>query len=100
MIVQITNSPIAHKRYRVKMDNGKTYDFGLDTGKTYIDHHNKTIRKNYWLRHLGNPTERKLIQNLVPSPSLFSAMLLWGSKPSLKENARLLNNMWAMKHLL
>jgi len=100
MIVQITKSPVAHKRYRVKMDNGKIYDFGLDVGKTYIDHKNKALRKNYWARHLGNPTERKLIQNLVPSPSLFSAMLLWGPKLTIKENATLLNNMWQMKHLL
>ena len=46
---------------------------------TYIDHHDKTKRANYWKRHLvANRTELHLITNLVPSPELFSAMLLWG----------------------
>ena len=76
MIIKIENSPVKYKRYRAFMDNGKHYDFGLDTGSTYLDHRNKTIKRNYWLRHLGNPTENKLINNLVPSPSLFSALFL------------------------
>ena len=98
MIVEIKNSPLEFKRYRVIMDNGKKYDFGLKGGRTYIDHHNKMLRKNYWKRHLGNPTEKKLIQNLVPSPALFSAVLLWGNYTTLKENAEDLNKMWTKKH--
>ena len=39
MIVKIQDSPIQYKRYRVWMDDGKHYDFGLDGGDTYIDHH-------------------------------------------------------------
>jgi hypothetical protein len=103
MIKQISNSPVKHKRLRVYMDNGKHYDFGYKSsdgklGSTYIDHHDKTKRKNYWLRHLGNPTEKKLIKNLVPSSSLFSAMLLWGEYETLEQNAFKLNELWEAKH--
>ena len=98
MIVKITDSPIEHKRYRITMDNGKKYDFGLRGGQTYLDHHDKTLRKNYWKRHLANKTEKQLITNLVPSPSLFSALLLWGESTSLETNIRKLNELWKIKH--
>jgi hypothetical protein len=34
-------------------------------------------RDAYWDRHYANATEKKLIDNLVPLPALFSAYLLW-----------------------
>ena len=98
MIVKIEHSPIEHKRFRVIMDNGKKYDFGLDGGQTYIDHHNKTIKKNYWKRHFGNEKEKRLITNLVPSPSLFSALLLWGESTSLEKKIQKLNQLLKIKH--
>ncbi len=94
MIVKIQKSPKFQKRFRVTMDNGKTYDFGLKNGSTYLDHHNKTLRENYWKRHLANPTEKKLFEGLVPSPSLFSLALLWGNSTNLDENIQILNNLW------
>jgi hypothetical protein len=98
MIVEIKRSPLEFKRYRVIMDNGKKIDFGYKFGKTYIDHHDKLIRRNYWKRHLANETEKRLIKNLVPSPALLSAMLLWGEHKTLKENAVELNRLWKEKH--
>jgi len=98
MITKISNSPVQFKRYRVYMDTGKHYDFGLKGGSTYIDNHDKSKRLNYWKRHLGNPTERTLINNLVPSPSLFSAMLLWGQYDTIEQNALFLNELWEKKH--
>ena len=98
MIIKIRKSPVKHKRYRVYMDTGKHYDFGLDTGKTYINEGNKDKRYNYWKRHLANETELELIYNLVPSPSLFSAYLLWGSSTDLKKNVETLNKLWLEKH--
>ena len=47
MIVEIKNSKKKNKRFRVILDNGKAYDFGLDTGETFIDHHDKNKRLNY-----------------------------------------------------
>jgi hypothetical protein len=98
MITKISDSPVQFKRYRVYMDTGKHYDFGLKGGSTYIDHHDKTKRLNYWKRHLGNHTEKTLITNLVPSPALFSAMLLWGQYETIEQNAFYLNELWGKKH--
>jgi hypothetical protein len=98
MIIKIEKSPVKYKRYRVFMDNGKHYDFGLDGGSTYIDHKDKIKRSAYRKRHLGNPTEKKLIENLVPSPSLFAFALLWGKYDNIKDNINLLNQLWNKKH--
>jgi hypothetical protein len=98
MIIKIEKSPIEHKRFRITMDNNKKYDFGLDIGETYIDHKDKIKRKNYLLRHLGNVTEKKLIENLIPSPSLFSAYILWGKFDNIDDNIKFLNNLWLIKH--
>lgn len=100
MIIKIQKSPIKNKRFRVYMDNGKHYDFGFDGGNTFIDHKDPVLKKNYLKRHLGNPIERELISNLVPSPALFSAFLLWGKYTDLQKNIDYLNNLWAKKHLL
>ena len=78
MIVSISPSKVKHKRFAMIMDTGKKYNFGLDTGSAYIDHHDKQIREAYRARHYGDGIERKLIDNLVPSPSLFSWYILWG----------------------
>ena len=58
MIINIMKSPMKHKRFRVIMDNNKYYDFGLDTGSTFIDHKNNIIKKYYWARHYANSTEK------------------------------------------
>ncbi len=98
MIVKITKSPIKNKRFRVYMDNGKYYDFGLDTGSTYIDHKDYKKRDNYVKRHYANPIEKELIDNLVPSPALFSMLLLWGPTTDLKTNIKFLNHLWKLEH--
>ena len=67
------------------MDDGKKYNFGLDTGSTYIDHHDKQIREAYRARHYANDIERKLIDNLIPSPSLFSWYVLWGPYTNIEK---------------
>ena len=92
MIVEITDSKKPSKRFCVTMDNGKRFDFGLKNGSTYIDHHDKRLRTNYWKRHLANRTEHRLISDLIPSPALFSAMLLWGDSTSLNINIENLNH--------
>jgi hypothetical protein len=98
MITAIYVSPKKTKRYRVYMNDNTYYDFGYKGGSTYIDHKDKTKRENYLKRHLANPTEYELIDNLVPSPSLFSAYLLWGRYTNLMDNIKYLNKLWAIKH--
>ena len=94
MITKIINSPVKMKRYRVYMDNGKHYDFGLKGGETYLDHKDLTKRENYRKRHLGNSVEKVLITKLVPSPSLFAYYLLWGKYTDLQKNIDYLNSLW------
>lgn len=98
MIVSIGPSPVKHKRFRVIMDSGKHYDFGLDTGSTYIDHGDITKRAAYRARHLANATEYILITNRVPSPALFSYQLLWGDSTDINKNIATLNRYWKAKH--
>ena len=94
MLIDIIHSPKKYKRFRAIMDDNRVFDFGLDTGSTYIDHKNKLKRDAYWARHYANTTEKKLIDKLVPSPALFSAYLLWGEYPNLKKNVAYLNRLW------
>ena len=96
-IIEIKESPKLSKRYRVVLDNNSFYDFGLDDGECYLDHHDKKKRDNYLKRHMANKTEFNLITNLVPSPSLFSAYLLWNT-PNLDENIKILNELFKNKY--
>ena len=100
MILEVVSSPIPLKRFRatVKTSKGiKQYDFGLKGGQTYIDGASDQQRTNYMLRHMGNSVEERLIENLIPSPSLLSAYLLWGKYRTLKENILRLNALWKKK---
>lgn len=97
MIVGLDKSPVKFKRFRVKLDDGRHFDFGLDGGKTFIDTGDEKLKANYLKRHLANATERKLITNLVPSPALFSAILLWGRYTDIHKNIDYLNGLWKKK---
>lgn len=91
-ILKIEHSPLKSKRYRVFLENGRHYDFGLKTGRTYIDGETSETRANYWARHMGNKREQHLITNIIPSPALFSAYILWGHARSVEENIKYLNS--------
>ena len=99
MIIKIESSPVAMKRYRVHLDNGKKYDFGYRGARTYIDDRTLLERANYRKRHLANKIENRLIKNLVPSPSLFSYYLLWGESKDLHKNIEFLNARFREKDL-
>lgn len=93
-IIKLEKSPIKNKRLRVFLDNGDKYDFGLDGGHTYIEHNDKTKRRNYFQRHMGNATENTRICRLIPSAALFSAFILWGRHKSIAANTKELNHLW------
>jgi hypothetical protein len=97
MIESIKPSELKNKKYQITMDNGKKYDFGLKNGQTYIDHHDKIKRQNYLKRHFLNPNETHLITNLIPSPALFSFVILWGPTTSIEKNIEHLNKQWKIK---
>jgi hypothetical protein len=93
-IIQIDNSNRKNKRFKVTLDTGEIYHFGLLGASTYLEHRDKRKRDNYRKRHLGNDAERYLIENLIPSAALFSWALLWGNTTDLIKNIKKLNKMW------
>ena len=100
-IMKIDRSNRLGKRFKVILNNGEVYNFGQEfsDGKhpiTFIDGASKEKRDAYIKRHLGNKTESQLINNLVPSPSLFSMYLLWNTN-SLENNIKILNDMFKKK---
>ena len=87
-----------NKRFKAYFTNGKMVKFGLTNPKqgTYIDHKDKTLRKNYIKRHLTN-----LKANDYTRAGYLSLFLLW-DKPTLKEsittyNTRIKNNDFNIK---
>jgi hypothetical protein len=98
MIIGITKSPRTNKRFRVSIKNpdGKiqTVDFGYSGATTYIDGATNKTRENYLKRHMANATEKRLIENLVISPALMSARILWGSSRDIATNIASLNREW------
>ena len=90
---KISKSHVKDKRYRIDLPDGRHFNFGLEGGRTYIDHKDKTKRTKYLKRHMANPKEKYLINNLIPSPALFSAKILWGDHSSLKRNLKELNKL-------
>ena len=63
----------------------KRVNFGLKNPKigTYIDHGDKTIRKNYIARH--EVREKKFYKDPMRAATL-SRFILWGDSKSLKQN--------------
>ena len=60
----------------------------------------KVKRENYLKRHLANKIENKLINDLIPSPALFSAFLLWGPSTNLEENIKQKNILMSRKKIM
>ena len=90
------------KRYVIHIVDGnkvKSYDFGLKGGTTFIDHKDEAKRLAYLARHMSpGSKEKELIENLIPSPALFSAVLLWGPNKTLTENVVALQKQFNMKY--
>jgi hypothetical protein len=92
MIIEIKNSDLKDKKYMVTLDDNRVFHFGSKYSNTYLDHKDDKKRENYLKRHMANKREKYLIENNIPSPSLFSAKLLW-SGPNLEENVINLNKL-------
>lgn len=94
-ILKIEVSKKKDKKFRVLLDNGESYHFGLLGSKTYLDHMDKDKRTNYWKRHFANPNEKELLTWAIPSSSTFSAYLLWNKK-TLSESIKDLHKIWEL----
>lgn len=88
-IIELLPSDKPSKRFKIVIrvdDHNYTYYFGQEGSSTYIDQGDKNKRENYRRRHYANKTEKYRIDNLIPSPALFSWKLLWGDKTDLFDN--------------
>ena len=100
--LQITGygfSNVKGKRFFVQMNNNNIYHFGYKFGQTFLDHKDEKKKEGYQKRHLGNETERKRIEEFIPSPALFSFYLLW-SGSDLVQNIKYLNYLFRHHNIL
>ena len=89
MLLEVVKSNRKNKRYMAIFSNGKKSHFGLDTGSTYIDHHDIIKRFNYLKRHEVNEE-----WNDPYKAGTLSAYLLWGNHKSLKDNIKEFNKVF------
>ena len=89
MLLEVVKSNRKNKRYMAIFSNGKKSHFRLDTGSTYIDHHDIIKRFNYLKRHGVNEEWDDPYK-----ASTLSAYLLWGNHKSLKENIKEFNKVF------
>jgi hypothetical protein len=92
-ILKIEVSKKKDKKFKVILDNGESYNFGLLGSQTYLDHHDKAKRLAYWQRHYNSPREKELIEWAIPSPSTLSAYLLWNKK-KMSDSINDLHRIW------
>ena len=92
IIERIEPSNRKGKKYTAILSDGKQIHFGLAGSNTYVDGASTQMRNAYLARHLANKTEQQLIQNLVLSPALLSAYILWNT-PDIDNNVKILNKM-------
>jgi len=100
-IISVKKSPNKNKRFQafVETDMYDVYgnrihqkiNFGDKLGSTFIDHHDLQKKINYWNRHYNNPREKPFLENMIMSPALLSAYILWGESTNMRENIDILN---------
>jgi hypothetical protein len=92
----IAVEPSNHKGKRLKafFDDGTSIHFGSKGATTFVDGATLAKRDSYLKRHIANETEKYLIHNLIPSPSLLAAYLLWNTD-DLGKNIKILNRLLA-----
>lgn len=91
-IERIEPSDRKDKKYRAVLTDGRHIHFGLKGSITYTDGASTQKRNAYLARHLGNKTEQQLIENLILSPALLSAYILWLT-PDIDNNVKKLNDL-------
>lgn len=82
--MKVETSKAKGKRFVAIFDDGKRVNFGQKNPKigTYIDHKDKSIRKNYRARHDVN--EKKFYNNPY-KPATLSRFILWGEATNLRD---------------
>lgn len=91
-IIKFEPSNRFNKRFMITLNNNKKINFGNKGSLTFIDHNNEKLKANYIKRHINNPYEKDLINNMIISPSLFSLFILWGKYNDINKNIDHFNN--------
>ena len=97
MKLVITKSTAKNKRLKAVFtdkDFKKTINFGFKGGSTYIDHKDKTKRKNYRARH--SVREKKFYGSPLHASTL-SYFILWGESTDLNESINLFKKKFNLK---
>ena len=89
MLLEVVKSNRKNKRYMAIFSDGNKSHFGLDTGSTYIDHHDIIKRFNYLKRHEVNEE-----WNDPYKAGTLAAHLLWGNHKTLKDNIKEFNKVF------
>jgi hypothetical protein len=92
-IINVVKSDRKGKKYTAILDNAKEVHFGSDVSQSYVEGASDEKREAYLRRHMANSVEKHRIDNLIMSPSLLSAYLLWGSTRNLEDNIKILNRL-------
>ena len=95
-IIEVLPSHRKNKKYKAIINDGTQVHFGLKNSNTFIDSASIQARNAYLARHLANKVEKQLIGNLVMSPSLLSAYILWNTN-DLEKNVEILNSLFKNK---
>ena len=83
MLLEVIKSNRKNKKFIAVFSNNSKIQFGLDSGSTYIDHHNILKRFNYLKRHEVNENWDDPYK-----AETLNAYLLWGNNKTLKENIK------------
>lgn len=89
LIINIEESPIRNKKFRIYLLNGTKIDFGNETSYYYIEHQNKKQREIYY--KLLNNESKELIASLKPSQILYETFILNGYSKNIIKNINFFN---------
>jgi hypothetical protein len=88
-IINIENSPLRNRRFRIYLLNGEYYDVGYKKCKYYIDTGNKEYR-NFFYSILDART-KNYIMTMKPSQILYETFILNGGSTDIIKNINFFN---------
>ena len=89
IIINIENSPLRNRRFRIFFLNGEHYDIGFKKCQYYIDHHDKLKRELYYTAF--NKSSKIAIISLKPSQLLYETFILNGPSKNIIDNINFFN---------
>jgi hypothetical protein len=89
-IINIENSPLRNRRYRIYLLNGERYDVGFKKCKYYIDNGNKDLRKFYYT--VFDKNAKHICSKLIPCQLLYETFILNGATTNIIKNINFYNN--------